>query len=345
MQSSSPQPASPGTSLRRHWVILLLTTVVFGLGGAAYAVLAPKTYVAHATALIRPLTGNAFSTAATTNPQNATVAIQTEGQLVNSAPVAHAVDKQVGRSRCVAANATTSVLVNTQLLQISYTTKNARTAQLCANAFVKQYLNFRQTLAEQTIASELSRLENDAQSTSRQLAAATTNAKSANPAPDAAANVRLYSTRLSALEAQIGTTRGESTQPGSIVVTAVVPQKPSGIKPWMIIAAAIALGLVVGAGLAVWRGARERRRAAKHPAEIEGLPVLASLAGRPDGPVATPIPPADSDTEFSQASLAVLANIGDRHVIAVAPVATLGSVAAVSYRLARVSPTRVTASS
>ena len=322
-------------SIRRYWLTIVVSVVLFAGAAAGYELLSARTYVGEARVLIRPLVGNAFSSETSNNAQNAVVALETEAQLVKSSAVEHRVTSIAATSNCSASRALGTVLTNTQLVQITYTANNAHLAKVCAEAFARQFLAYRHSLAVQTQQTQLTNLDADANETSQLLLSAVADTKRPHPPTDAESNVRLYSTRLAAVQAQIGVVESESTQPGSVQVHAITPSA-SGVNPLLVSIAAGILGLFVGLVLAVWRGTRRHFGGRRGPVDVGGLPTLAITTSGKGAAPALPVPDVSRDDGFRVASVALLAATNPEHrVIAVTSPHDLESLAAVSFRVAR----------
>lgn len=322
-------------SIRRYWGTIFVSVLIFAGIAAGYETLAAKTYVGEARDLIRPLVGNAFSSETSNNAQNAVVALETEAQLVKSSAVGNRVTSISASSGCVATRALGAVLTNTQLIQITYTANTAHTAQVCAEAFAKQYLAYRHSLAVETQQTQLTSLDADAKQTSQLLLSAIADTHRAQPPVDAESNVRLYSTRLAAVQAQIGVVESGSTQPGTVQVHAVRPTA-SGVNSAVVIVGAGILGLFVGLILAVWRGTRRHFGGRRGPVDVGGLPTLVVASSAKGAAPAMPVPEVSRDDGFRVASVALLAATTPEHrVIAVTSAHDLQSLAAVSFRVAR----------
>lgn len=331
----SAQAVFVAESIRRHWLTVLLTVIVIAGAVAGYESIRTRSYVATSTALIQPLIGNAYSEDTVSSPQNAIVALETEAQLVDSAAIATQVQEQQTTAVCRPGPAYATVLTNTQLVQVKYTSDNAVTAQTCADAYVREYLKYRRSLAVQSQQAELTRLNKEADNTAQLLTEANADARSAHPSADAASNVRLYTTRLAALQAQIGVVQGESTQPGSLVVPAVRPASAAGISPALVVLASAIGGLVLGLLLAIWRGRRNKRVASDRSTDVAGLPILATTVATRKLATGMPIPAAISDEHFRLAAVSILARTMTDRVLAVSSLTANDSVSAVSFRLAR----------
>jgi polysaccharide biosynthesis transport protein len=331
----SAQAVFVAEAIRKYWRTIVVTVLIVTGAAIAYEVVRAGSYVAHSTALIRPLTGNAYSAETATSTQNATVALETEAQLVNSDPVASQVSDQSSTAGCKATSVVSTVLTNTQLVQVTYTAPDSHTAQICADAFVHKYLDYRRSLAVQSQTSQLTALQTEADNTSNLLAAANSDLHSPHPSLAAAANVRNYTTRLAALQTQIGEVQAESTQPGFPVAPAVEPVKAAGVSSTLIVVGGALAGLVLGFLIAIWRGRRSRGVVSEHATHLAGVPVLASISAVKKAATGMPIPRARSDEEFQFCAVATLARTPTHRAIAVASLVANDSVAGVSFRFAR----------
>jgi Mrp family chromosome partitioning ATPase len=331
----SAQAVFAAESIRKHWLTVVLTVLLLAGAALGYVSVRATRYVANSTALIRPLVGNAYSPDTASSPANATVALQTEAQLVNSAAVAEQVTAHAATAICHPGNTTAAVLTNTQLVQVTFASDNAATAQLCADAYAKEYLDYRHSLAVQNQQSQLTALEHDAENTAHLLTLANADLHSSHPSADASANVRLYTTRLAALQTQIGSVQSESTGPGSVVVSAIRPGKAAGVSPALVVFAAAIVGLLLGLVLAIWRGLRKRRVVSETVTDLAGMPVLASTVGVRKTATGMPVPTIASDEAFQLGAVAVLASTSAHRAIAVASLTDGDPVAAIAFRFAR----------
>jgi Mrp family chromosome partitioning ATPase len=146
--------------------------------------------------------------------------------------------------------------------------------------------------------------------------------------------VRNYTTRLAALQAQIGTVQAESTQPGSVVLPAVEPVKAAGVSPTLIVLGGGLIGLVLGMLIAIWRARRNRGVVSEHATDLAGIPVLASISAVKKAATGMPIP-RRADEEFQFCAVATLARTSTHRAIAVSSLVANDSVAGVAFRFAR----------
>ncbi|MFZ2502950.1 MAG: Wzz/FepE/Etk N-terminal domain-containing protein [Nocardioides sp.] len=131
------------TSLLAHRVLIIAAGVIGLVLGSAVSLLLPSTYTATAGVLIQPLDGNAYSPDAQGSDLTR---LETEAQVVASDVIYSDV-----KSKLADAKLTTptrgklgiSVASNAQIIQISYTSQNARLAESTAAQFADSYLALR----------------------------------------------------------------------------------------------------------------------------------------------------------------------------------------------------------
>ena len=354
------EPLSPDSAptfyvvrtLRRHWRLIVLVAIIFAAAAGVYELLAPTTYTSSATVQVKPLVGNAFSP---DTASNANVALETEAQLVgitdrallteaaridtasnpsHTAGAIAAVNKPLDTIQhwsCTRSSVTAAVLTNAFLIQVTYTSHNAATAETCSESFAQAFLNYRHALAVRTQNTQATNLNSAANHAAAKLQAA-----QHLPAgdPNRLSQVTAAQQSLTALQTQIALTLSQSTSPGTFIVTAQAA-KTSGVKPILVVAGAGVLGLIVGVLLALARGRRDRRILTETNERNLGLPVLASVVTGRKVPIGTPLPDLASDEAFRIAAISVLAGAEAHTAVAVSPLSSEESSAGVSIRLAR----------
>lgn len=234
-------------------------------------------YSASATILVRALVGNAYSPETSTT-QAATVALQTEAQLVASSQVTDLVRRNLPGTTCNQDLVTAKVLTNTQLIKISAKAASADTARRCAQEYATDYLARRQQVAAAAQTGQLAALTAQLAATEKALATATAVANSPHPPPGAAARVEAESALLAAVQSQVGQLQALSTQPGNLVVAASAAPTASSFSPALAAVAGACLGLLLGMLLAIARERRRRRQLADAEVDQPGLPTLAAIS-------------------------------------------------------------------
>lgn len=265
-------------ALRRFGRRIVLVAVLAGAVVGAYAYLGPHTYKATATVLIRPLTGNALSTQTSASSQSSTVAMETEASLVTSIAVTDRVNDALDTDlQASDGHVTSAVPPNSQIVQITYSSDNARASQRRAQAYAQAFLDYRSDLADQSIKSQLDRLNARADTVNQQLKQALKDRAGKTPSDDADTRVRLFTSNYASLQSEIGQVRSSPTEPGNVVTPASLPKTPTGISPFLLTVGGAFAGLVLALAVAIWRERTDDRIRAAGEVSVYGLPVLAVL--------------------------------------------------------------------
>jgi Mrp family chromosome partitioning ATPase/capsular polysaccharide biosynthesis protein len=338
-QSAPARTASRAT--RRYWRMLTALVLVSGAAGYLYASRGSGSFHASTTILVRALVGNAYSAEASTT-QAATVALETEAQLVHASQVADRVQRSLP-GICNKDAVTAEVLTNTQLVKVTAAAGSADAARQCAQAYATGYLARRQEIATVAQSNELDALNQQLSATEKTLAEATAIANGPNPPPGATSRVEGDSALLTAIQTQIGQIKAQPIEPGNIVVSATGAPKATGLSPAMSALGGAAGGLLVGLLIAIGRERRRQRLLAAADIDVPGLPTLAMisatdavhLAGVASGQVLARLPDPADDEEFRQAAVKLLAHVVPKSIIAVTSLSIADVTAAPTLRLAR----------
>jgi capsular polysaccharide biosynthesis protein len=272
------RPHIVSDALRRRWPLVVALTLLVTAAFAALALSRAPSYSSSAKVLLRPLSGNALSPDSSRNAQQVTVAMETEAGLVNSPEVAALVSTKLRTTVTAGAkDVSASVPPNTQIVQIRYEASSRDAARAGAQAYADAFLAFRKQLATDTVKHQLEILGQQAKTVSDNLTKVSANAASTKPAPDAAAQVQLYTNRLANLQDSIGNLEAITTDPGSVVTPAAAPASPSGLSPAILIGVGAFLGLLIGLAVAVWRERSDDRVRADEDVSVAGVPVVARL--------------------------------------------------------------------
>jgi capsular polysaccharide biosynthesis protein/cellulose biosynthesis protein BcsQ len=324
-------------ALKRHWRLLAAITVLSALGAAGLAHSRGPSYTSAATVLIRPLPGNALSTSTATSNQSTTVAMETEANLVTSLAVTERVNTALKTDVAPGnPNITAMVPTNSQIVRISAVARNAVRAQKLAETYATAFLDYRSDLATATQKAQLDKLNAQAAAIETALKTASAQAAAKNPPADALIKVRLYSSNLASVLAEIGQVEAVTTVPGNIVTPAAAPAAPSGPSDKVLIAAAAAIGLIIGLGIAIWRERADDRIRSKSEPTILGVPVLARIpdVGKASAKTGERSEAAREDA-VRRARTGLLASAPLKSVIAVAGLCTAQQSTAIAAELAR----------
>jgi polysaccharide biosynthesis transport protein len=246
---------------RKWWVVL---TVALGLAGSlAFALTAHKEYSATAQLLVQPSLGASGLGAAQAQPVTQTD-VETELQLVTSAPVQQAVRARLGSAPAVSA----SEVGQTNVISVTATTQVPSGAAQVANLYATAFVQYQQGVAERSLASAEAQLRSQISSLGQQLRHNTSS-------PEASALLN----QQAVLKEQLAQMQvSGAADPGDVVLVtpAQAPTSPSSPKPVQDGLLGFAAGLTLGLGAAFLRDSLDDKLAAKEAAEhAGGAPVLA----------------------------------------------------------------------
>ncbi|MGH3217628.1 MAG: polysaccharide biosynthesis tyrosine autokinase [Streptosporangiaceae bacterium] len=249
---------------RRKWWVGLIA--VLGLGASlAFALTAHKQYSATAQLLVQPsfdTSGGALLEQPVTQTD-----VETELQLVTSAPVQQAVRQRLGSTPVVSA----SEIGQTNVIAITSTSRVPSEAALIANLYADDFVQYRQTVASRSLASAEAQLRSQISSIGQQLSslqgASNSAAASALLNQEAVLKEQLAQTQVSG---------AVDTGDVALVTPAQTPTSPSSPKPVEDALLGLIAGLALGLGAAFLRESLDDRLTSKEVAEhAGGGPVLA----------------------------------------------------------------------
>ncbi|MFL5828990.1 MAG: Wzz/FepE/Etk N-terminal domain-containing protein [Solirubrobacteraceae bacterium] len=256
--------------LRRRWLLLVLVTLLTTAAAAAYSFSQPKQYDATAT-LYFPQT-SPLSTALgipTSQPADTEREANTNVALVTSPSVAAAVVAQLKLSlpiQSVLQHVQAAVSSNSDLVAVTATQSSAAAAANLANAFAKEYVNFRRSSVQAAIDQAITQASRSLTSLPR---------KQQGGSEAAALSARLR---------QLQTARDLQTGPAQLLQAAAVPNQPSSPHPKKTTALGFGLGLLLAVAIALALDLLDRRL--KDEDEIVATlrsPVLAAFPSRRRG--------------------------------------------------------------
>lgn len=235
----------------RKWLVLAVVVLVTGLA-AGYSYSRPKVFSATSKVLVRPILIQPTDTDPFDN-----ISMATEAQLVSStdvARIARAIIDSQERVVDLIARVSVTTPETTQILQITFTDRNAEGARAGSLAFAQAYLDFKadqatdaiaaNSLTVQSLISEedlrIAELDEDIQTL-------TTDSPSWQIAKS---DRRSAEARRQGLLTQLQTLTTASTNPGEVVQRAERPTTPISPKHQVDIALGVLLGLAAGVALA-----------------------------------------------------------------------------------------------
>jgi non-specific protein-tyrosine kinase len=285
VQLEPTQPAAPDLReylaiLRyRKWTIALTTALVVA-SAMFFSIRQTPIYESEARILVRP---SAPAPGVAPVPVN----LDTERALVDSAAVA----TEVQDTHDVAVpvdtlleNVEVSVETNTEILSIRYADPDAVQAQRLAQAFAESYLSFRREQIVKAFRSQTRPVEEERRAVEDDLREVEAElGETEDPEEQSALATRRDTliARLGVLEQQLQTIRTAEAAQGSggeIVQPSALPEAPARPDYLRNGLLALAVGLVLGVGLAFLRERLDERLASREELEaLIGAPVLATI--------------------------------------------------------------------
>jgi polysaccharide biosynthesis transport protein len=248
---------------RRKWWLTLFA--LLGLAASlAFSLTETKEYSATAQLLVQPSGAVAFGAY---QPPVTPTEVQTELQLIMSAPVTEAVRQRIGTVPAVSA----AQVAQTNVISITASSRTPLRAAIVANTYAKAFVSYRQSVASSNLAAAEGQLQS-------QVASLGTQIKSLEGKAGTAAEVTALVNQEAVLKEQVAQTQvsGAVATGGVEVVTpARPPASPSSPKPARDGALGLAAGLLVGLGIAFARDNLDEALSSKEGAEsLAGASVL-----------------------------------------------------------------------
>jgi len=267
-------------AVRRWFAIIVAAAIVFGGLGAYFESHRAVHYTSTARVVLQPAVGNPFAPS-TSSTQQVTIAMQTEAGSVSSPAVTKLVNSELHTSlQAASSEVTATVPDNTQVIAINVTASSPTTAQRLASSFATNFLRYRKAQAQASQSHQLSVLSKQLKSAQSSLTAAARSAKDKHPSADAAAEVQVNTNRVASIQESIGELQSAAILVGSVVAPASLPTSPTGLPAWVVVAAAVICGLLLGLLVALWCERRDRRVRLSGATTVNGIPVLTDLTVR-----------------------------------------------------------------
>ena len=249
---------------RRKWWVCSIA--VLGLAASlVFSLTAHKQYSATAQLLVQPSfdpSGGGLQEQPVTQTD-----VETELQLVTSAPVQQAVLDQLGTAPAVSA----SEVGQTNVIAITATSRVPSRASRIANLYATDFVQYRQAVASHSLTTAEAQLRSQISSLGRQLSSFSGNSNSA----EASALLDQQAVLKEQL-AQMQVSGAVDTGDVALVTPAETPTAPSSPRPAEDVLLGLAGGLMLGLGAAFVRESLDDRLTSKETAEhAGGAPVLA----------------------------------------------------------------------
>jgi capsular polysaccharide biosynthesis protein len=256
---------------RRKKAIIGITAIVVGLS-LWYASQKTPIYHSSAEVLVRPIRLSPTDTSTTF------VDINTEQQVAQSSAVIDLAKNDLGASQI--GSLSVKNILNTNTLQFTSSSTNARVAQRSADAYANAYLEFRRQgvvddlqAASQPMNQRIQQLAQQINGVQAELA------RTKDPTQVTSLQIQLTSllTQKTTLEGQLNNLiLPEELRVGTVLQAAILPTRPSSLGLARVGILGLLMGLALGTGVALMRERLDDRvRDREHLEALAGAPVLA----------------------------------------------------------------------
>lgn len=235
---------------RRKWLIALAVVIVVAVAMLSAKLQTPK-YTAVASIVIQPSATDALFNQSNGSQSVDVTDVATEIQLVRSQPVKEAVAQLLGAAPAVSV----SEVGQTDVVDITATNTRPQAAASIANAYAQSYVGFRRTqdvnnqLAAATqIQTRITALQSQIDAVDAQITSGGASAEAAlGPQADNLIEEQgAFKQQLGELQVEASLNTGEA----EVVTSATAPGSPSSPRPQRDAVIALAVGLILGLGLA-----------------------------------------------------------------------------------------------
>ncbi len=343
LSSEDVRPHLVADALRRHILLIVGCAVVLGVLVGAVAQGRSTSYTSTAKVLVRPTLGNPYAPDTGSSAQQVTIAMQTESQVAQSAPVAALANKKLDKPWVPGSGTVVATVpANTQVVSIAFSAPTAQAAKTGAQTVAQAFLDYREAQTAATQKSRMAALTKQADAVRKSLDAASKEAGKDNAPPQAAQQVQLYANQLVTIQNSISTLESGGADPGSIIAPASLPSHAGGISPLLLGILGALIGLGFGVLIAIWLERRDKTVRAGTDTQVGTISVLASdtsgvsglsaaLSNRSHGAAAASGPQALAQ----RLRTAVLANCSAPATVSVSGVTETVPAAGVTVDLAR----------
>jgi succinoglycan biosynthesis transport protein ExoP len=258
------------TLRRRKWWVASITVLCLA-ASLAFSLTAHKQYSATAQLLVQPSV-NASGLNVVQEPVTQTE-VETELQLVTSAPVQQAVRNRLHSTPAVSA----SEVGQTNVMAITAVSGTPSQAALVANLYANAFVQYQQSVARHSLATAEAQLSSQISSIGKQVSSL----RDKTTSPEATALLNQEAVLKEQL-AQMQVSGSVDTGAVALVTPAQAPLSPSSPKPADDALLGLVAGLVLGLAAAFLRDSLDDRLTSKEAAEqAGGAPVLAMTPAVP----------------------------------------------------------------
>lgn len=328
---------------RRKWTIIIAICVILG-AAVAYSLIQTPLYTAQTRILVSGTPTEGIFTTGIAPVENAN--LKTQVEVILSEAVASRVMEDLdleGEVGSVLSNVAAEPILDSQVVEITYSSADPQEARIVATSFAESYLQFRRDQILETVISEEQAIQERVNAASDQLAEANLALEEARESEDAAlistieSSVSSLVARLGVLQQELDDLRSRRSQRldvGQVIEPAATPRTPSSPNFMRNALIGIFLGLVLGIAFAFVRERMDERFRERSDLERAiGAPVLATVAGY-DNPRTGPVVPvvlsgahpsvAESYRTLRTGVQFIAANSGIRSLLVTSPAAGEG---------------------
>lgn len=265
--------------LRRRWPVVLIPVLLCLLISSRLLLWTPKTYESEAVVQVTP----AIATSSTTISQISTT---TETRIVTSTSVALKAKEILdfpGTPSDLAERVSATSPLDSQVVNITFSSSTADGAAKGANAFARAYLDYRTENAEKELGQRITRIQEQVDDLQSDLASISGDTGKADT------QRTLLRNQIQELQTELNSYRTTVVTPGQVAGAAPVPLRPASPKPIIYLAAGLLVGLLLGVVAAIVRDRKDDRvRSATDLEDSLGAPVLAEAVSAEAGPKQQP---------------------------------------------------------
>ena len=230
---------------RRKWVVALVTVLCVA-AALGFSLLQSNKYTATAEVLLQPPgSSNALNSASAGAVSLTPTDLQTAIQIMTSAPIQAAVTKRLGSP---APKVSITEVGQTNVVDISYTDPSPSRAAAVANDYGQAYVTYEQTQLVDNMLAAASQIQTRINSLNQQISSleASGSSPSSPQVQDILTQQASFKDQLAQLQVNTALANGGA----SVVTPAVAPASPSSPRPKRDAAIAVAVGLILGVGIA-----------------------------------------------------------------------------------------------
>lgn len=230
--------------LRGRWRLIVASAVVGAIVAGAYLATTSAQYSASASVIIRSIQADPLATTRTED-----VGASTERSVMASSVVAERASRKLDSApaRSLLGHLTVDNPVDTLILDVTFTADSPELARDGAQAFADSYLEYREAVAADVLSRRLAQIDAQIEALRTEQAGADDTRRG------------IVSSRIGDLELSRAETAALDTTPGRVIQPAELPESADGPGSLVTLAGGLALGALVGVGLALFLHRRDRR--------------------------------------------------------------------------------------